>query len=143
MASPTVAQRIAALKSIPLFEGVSQQSLRGIVRMSSEMEAPAGQVLVQPRTAGSGLFIVEEGTVEVERSGKKIALGPGQFFGELSLLTPTTRTARVRATTAVRCLVIRRLDFRKILESEPRVALAMLEALARRMVADSGTDATG
>jgi CRP-like cAMP-binding protein len=82
---------------------------------------------------GSGLYILEEGTVEVERSGRKVKLGPGEFIGELALLTSTTRTARVRATTAVRCLAISRADFRNMLESEPKVAIAMLEALAKRL----------
>jgi CRP-like cAMP-binding protein len=133
MAKPTVAQRVQALKAIPLFENLSQRSLQRIVRMSTEVEVPAGRVLIQPRLEGSGLYVVEDGTVEVERSGRKVKLGPGEFIGELALLTSTTRTARVRAVTPVRCLAISRADFGKMLQSEPKLAIAMLEALAKRL----------
>lgn len=133
MATPTLAQRVEALKQIPLFQGLSQRSLQRIVRMSSEADFPTGHVLVQPRAEASGLFIIEEGTVEVDKLGRKIELGPGQFFGELALLTPTTRTARVRAKTPVRCLAINRSDFHKLLTTEPKIAISMLEVLAQRL----------
>jgi CRP-like cAMP-binding protein len=133
MVKPTMAERVEALKTIPLFEGLSQRALQRIVRMSGEVDVPAGQVLVQPRAEGSGMFIVEQGIVEVDKLGRKIELGPGQFFGELSLLTSTTRTARVRAKTPVRCLAINRSDFKKLLSSEPRIAISMLEVLAQRL----------
>ena len=97
------------------------------------MEASAGQVLVEARTAGSGMFVVEEGSVVVEREGRTIELGAGQFFGELALLTDTQRTARVRAKTYARLLAIGRDQFRELLESEPKIALAMLEVLAKRL----------
>ncbi len=133
MAKPTMAQRVAALKQIPLFEGLSQRSLQRIVRMSNEVDIPAGQVLVTPRAEGSGMFVIEEGIVEVDKLGRKLELGPGQFFGELALLTSTTRTARVRAKTAVRCLAINRTDFQKLLSTEPKIAISMLEVMAQRL----------
>jgi CRP-like cAMP-binding protein len=136
MDRPTIDQRLQTLKSIPLFEGFSRASLRTILDMSGELEAAPGQVLVQPKMEGSGLFVIEEGTVVVERSGKNIELGPGQFFGELALLTATTRTARVRAKTPARLIAIGRSEFRKLLDSEPKMAIAMLEVLAKRL-ADS------
>lgn len=126
-------ERIATLKSIPLFEGLSDASLEQVLDVAGEFEAGAGQVLVQPRTEGTGMFVIEEGTVTVERGGKAIELGQGQFFGELALLTSTARTARVRAKTDVRCLAIRRDAFAALLESEPAIAVAMLHVLARRL----------
>lgn len=79
------------------------------------------------------MFVVEEGTVVVERDGKHIELGAGQFFGELALLTDTKRTARVRAKTDSRLLAIGRDEFKVLLESEPGLALNMLEVLAQRL----------
>lgn len=130
---PTDAERAAALKNIPLFADLAQAARERIVHIAGEFEASAGQVLVQPKTAGSGLFVVEEGTVVVERDGREIELGPGQFFGELALLTDTPRTARVRARTNALLLAISREEFGKLLEAEPRIALGMLEVLARRL----------
>lgn len=60
-------------------------------------------------------------------------LGPGQFFGELALLTDTKRTVRVQAKTDARLLAIRRDEFNTLIQSEPKMALAMLEVLAKRL----------
>ena len=80
------------------------------------------------------MFVLEEGTVAVEVPGKTIELGPGEFFGELSLLVPeSTRVARVRATTAVRCVAISRAAFEELIEGEPAFTLAMLHVVARRL----------
>ena len=64
-----------------------------------------------------------------------MSLGPGEFVGELSLLADTDRLARVRAVTPVRGLAIARTAFFELLEEEPRIALAMLPVLARRLAA--------
>jgi CRP-like cAMP-binding protein len=88
---------------------------------------------------GSGLFVIEDGTVLVELPNRKAELGAGECFGELALLTPeAVRTARVRAKTPVRVLAISRYDFRSLLESEPKLALSMLETLASRLAHASG-----
>lgn len=130
---PTDTERAAALANIPLFARLPEATRRRIVDIAGELEAAAGQVIIQPRTEGSGMFVVEEGTVVVEREGKHIELGEGEFFGELALLADTPRTARVRAKSDARLLAIRRDEFRKLLESEPALALGMLEVLARRL----------
>jgi CRP-like cAMP-binding protein len=130
---PTDSERASALQTIPMFAGLSEATRMSIVEIAGELEASAGQVLVQPRAEGSGMFVVEEGTVVVERDGKHIELGAGDFFGELALLTDSKRTARVRAKTDCRLLAIGRDEFRVLLESEPGLALSMLEVLARRL----------
>jgi CRP-like cAMP-binding protein len=133
----TEVERLERLRAIPLFDHLSDGSLRSVLECVNEFEAPRGQVLVQPAEAGAGLFIVEEGTVIVELRDRQVELGEGQFFGELSLLTEAGHIARVRAKTPVRCLALRRDEFDRLLESEPSMAMAMLKALARRM-AESG-----
>jgi CRP-like cAMP-binding protein len=130
---PTDDERAAALSSIPLFAGLSEESRKRIAAMAGELEAGAGQVLVEAGTEGSGMYVVEEGSVVVERAGRTIELGPGQFFGELALLTDTQRTARVRARTNARLIAIGRTQFRQLLDSEPTMAVSMLEVLAKRL----------
>lgn len=81
------------------------------------------------------MFVIEEGTVAVGISGKNLELGPGDFFGELALLTEdATHTARVAAATPLRCLAIRRDDFDELLESEPRLAIRMLRTVPQRLI---------
>jgi voltage-gated potassium channel len=132
--------RIQRLRAIPLFAGLPDGSLEHIAAAVTSTEAPAGQVLIEQGHPGSGLLILEEGTVVVERPGRaSLEAGPGEFFGELALLTPEgVHTARVRARTPVRLLAISRAEFARLLDEEPRIAVAMLPTLARRMVQSLG-----
>ena len=131
--------RIQQLRALPLFAELPGPSLERVAAMATEVELRPGQVLIQPNAAGSGMYVLQDGTVTVELRGRTIELGPGEFFGELSLLVPdATRSARVRAATPVRCLALSRADFEALLESEPALAVSMLRTLARRLLKEIG-----
>jgi voltage-gated potassium channel len=134
MVDPTSAERIENLRKVPLFADLSDDALDQVVRFATEFECAAGHVLVQPNQPGAGLFVIEEGTVTVDLPGRKVELGPGEFFGELALLHEhATHTARVHAASPLRCLAIRRDDFDELLETQPRIAVAMLKIVAQRL----------
>jgi CRP-like cAMP-binding protein len=125
---------VEKLREIPLFMDLQDHTLERIAELSTEFEEPAGWVLVEVGQPGSGMFVLAEGTVEVRTpDGRAWALGPGEFFGELALLTDHPRNARIQARTSVRCLAISRLDFQKLLKEDPEIALAMLPRLAQRI----------
>jgi len=127
---------VARLRTVPLFAEVGDEHIQRIVAAGTEFEVDGGYVLVERGQPGSGMFVILEGTVEVEvPNDSPVALGPGEFFGELSLLTDSPRLARVRAVTPVRGLAIDRTAFGDLLRDEPRIALAMLPVLARRLAA--------
>ena len=131
----TGANRTTRLRAIPLFASLEAGALERIGELATELEARAGQVLTRANEPGAGMFVVEEGTVAVELRSRTIEFGPGEFFGELSLLVPDARRiARVRATTDARLLAVSRADFAALLESEPRIAVSMLPVLAQRLV---------
>ena len=122
------------LRELPLFQGVSEAGLERIAACAGEVNGAPGQVLALPGDPGSGMFVILEGTVNIDARGGHFALGPGDFFGELALLNPhAERVARVRASSMVRCLGIPRDDAIALVESEPAVALTMLRELARRL----------
>jgi CRP-like cAMP-binding protein len=122
------------LRAIPLFEDLSEAGLEQVVACAGEIECEPGQVLAVPGDPGSGMYIVLEGEVSVEiRGGFHAELGPGNFFGEIALLVPSGRVARVRAATKARCLSVPRKDALELLESEPSLAIRMLRELARRL----------
>jgi CRP-like cAMP-binding protein len=126
--------RLEKLRTIPLFEHLNDEALREVLAHSTEFEAEPEHVLVQPNQPGTGLFILEEGSVTVELRGRTKELKPGEFFGELALLREDeTHTARVCTATHVRCLAIRRDDFDQLLEKEPSIAIAMLKTVAKRL----------
>jgi CRP/FNR family transcriptional regulator, cyclic AMP receptor protein len=126
------------LRSAPLFAELPDDALERVKETVSEFDAAEGAVLVQPGAQGSGLYIVCQGTVAVETRGAgTIELGPGECIGELSLLTPATRSARVWAKTPVHGLAVSRHDFTEMLEKEPQIAISMLGVLARRLIETS------
>jgi CRP-like cAMP-binding protein len=122
------------LRAIPLLSGASQAGLERLSACVGVIEAEPGRVLTLPGDPGSGMFVLLEGRVTIEARGGSFELGPGDFFGEVALLSPgTVRVARVRAATDVRCIGIPRDEALAFVESEPTVALTMLRELARRL----------
>jgi voltage-gated potassium channel len=134
----TLKERVEALSGAPIFGRLSPASLQRVARTATEFDAPEGQVLIEPRMPGSGMFVLLEGVASVDVRGRASRdLAPGECFGELALLLPEgERQARVRAKTPVRCLALARDDFRSLLVSEPELALGLLETLAARLVAN-------
>jgi CRP/FNR family transcriptional regulator len=124
----------SALRAIPILAELDEDALAELAERTTEFDAPAGSVLVEVGQPGAGLFLLEEGEVEVDVPDRRVViLAPGSFFGEAALLTDRPRNARVRARTAVRCRALSRIDFERALERYPQIALAMLRALAERM----------
>jgi CRP-like cAMP-binding protein len=121
------------LRGIPLLRDASDAALERVATSAGEMSCEEGQILALQGDPGSGMFVILDGTVSVEWRGGSVELGPGDFFGELTLLAPGgTRIARVRASSHVTCLAIPRDDALAVVESEPAVAFAMLKEIARR-----------
>jgi CRP-like cAMP-binding protein len=126
--------RLDALRRVPLFATLPESDLDHLAQAVNEVEVPPGQLLVQPGTAGTGMFFIAEGTAVVETKRDEIELGPGQFFGELALIsTDATRTARVRAKTPLRCLALDRASFRALVTEHPDVAASLLEVALGRL----------
>ena len=126
--------RRARLREIPLFAELDDEALERVAAIASEAEFPAHAVLIERGQPGSGMFVILEGTARVELRDRDVDLGPGEFVGDLSLLVDQLpRAARVFAAEPVRCLAISRADFAGLLESEPRMAVAMLRVVAGRL----------
>ena len=133
--------RLEALRRVPLFAELGDEELTHLAGAVNEVEVPSGQLLVQPGTAGTGMFFIAEGTAVVETKRDEIELGPGQFFGELALMRPDAiRTARVRAETPLRCLALDRASFRSLVATHPDVAAALLEVALGRLAENAGVD---
>jgi CRP-like cAMP-binding protein len=111
------------LGELPLFAGLDDAQLDRLAAATTEFEAPAGQALIERGRPGSGMFVLEEGQAVVEAPEGTREIGPGDVFGERSLLgEDIERTARVRARTDVRCLAIARPELERLLAEDPRLA---------------------
>jgi CRP/FNR family transcriptional regulator, cyclic AMP receptor protein len=127
--------KIAQLRGIPMLAALPDDALRHLAGTANDFDAPAGQVLIQPNQPGSGLLILTSGRATIELGPQTLECGAGEWLGELSLLVDDlVHVARVRAATDVRGFAISRGDFDALLNSDARIALAMLRALARRLV---------
>ena len=108
------------LRALPLFADLDDDQLDRLATCTSEFDAPAGQALIERGRVGSGLFVLEQGQAVVEAPEGTRELGPGDVFGERSLLGEDgERTARVRAQTDVRCLAIARAELERVIAERP------------------------
>jgi CRP-like cAMP-binding protein len=126
--------RTDLLARAPLFARVDAEGIARIARRVVEVEFPKDHVIARQGDVGTGFFLVASGTVRVVRDGETIAkLGPGDFFGELSVLDGQPRIAQVIADEPTVCLALASWDFEAVVKEQPTVALAILRGLAGRL----------
>ena len=105
-----------------------------IAAVAVEVEFPADHAIARQGEIGTGFFVIVDGGARVVRDGRTVArLGPGDFFGELSVLDGQPRIAQVLADGPTTCLALATWDFEAVLLAEPRVSLAILRGLAGRL----------
>jgi CRP-like cAMP-binding protein len=130
--------KIELLKGVPLFGRCSKKELAEIATIADEIDLPEGRQLTKEGGRGREFFVLLEGNADVRRKRRKVkSLGPGDFLGEIALVTRTPRTATVTTTSPVRALVVTEQNFRRLLERSPDVQIKVLEALAERVAATS------
>jgi len=126
------------LKTVPLFSHCSGRELQSIASIADEVELPEGKVLTREGERGREFFIILDGAAEVSRKDEKVnTLGPGDFLGEIALLTHVPRTATVTTVEPTRALVITGPDFRSLLRRVPEIQVNVLEALAQRLAPEA------
>ena len=129
-----MADEIELLSRIPLFQGVPKKDLRMLAKVATDMTYEPGTRLSTQHELGVTFFVVVEGEADVAVNGQVInRLKGGDFFGEMSIIDRSPRSADVVAVTPLRALVFTRWVFRPFLKDHPDVAWAMLEELVRRI----------
>jgi CRP-like cAMP-binding protein len=132
-----VASKSDVLKRVPLFEGCSKADLAKIARIADEIDLPEGKELIRENELARQFFILTDGWADVRRKGRKVnTLGPGDFFGEIGLVTDRLTSATVTTTEPARALVITRASFKSLLRDAPSIQLKVLSALAERVAGD-------
>jgi CRP-like cAMP-binding protein len=127
-------EKLDMLQGVPLFAGLDRHHIERLGMLTEEVDVPVGKVLIRQGEHGDDLMVVVSGQVGVERDGARInQLGPGEFFGEISLIAGGPRTATVTAEAPTRLLVVNRRDFHALMEEFPAVAAQVLVTLAHRL----------
>jgi CRP/FNR family transcriptional regulator, cyclic AMP receptor protein len=122
------------LAEVPLFSACSRKDLQRIAKASDEVEVKAGRVLVDQGKTGHEFFLILDGSATVRANNRKVAsLGPGQYFGELSLLSREPRDASVTADTDMKLLILGQREFTGLLDSIPGLASKILSIMAKRL----------
>jgi CRP/FNR family transcriptional regulator, cyclic AMP receptor protein len=122
------------LKRIWLFSGCTQAELRRIQKVLKEVTVPTETLLVEEGQPGLMFFIVVTGRATVNRGRRKVAvLGPGDCFGELSLLDQKPRSASVICDTDMTLLVLMQRHFQKVLRATPSMSQKLLKTMAGRL----------
>jgi len=127
-------EKVELIKGVPLFSRCSKRDLQRIASIADEIDLPEGKVLMREGERGREFFALLEGEAEVDKDGTSInRLGPGDFFGEIALISRSPRTATVTTASPVRALVVTDQAFRRLLDESPDVQLKVMEALAERL----------
>jgi CRP/FNR family transcriptional regulator, cyclic AMP receptor protein len=132
--SPSPEHTTQLLAQTRLFAGIDAEGLARIAARMTELEVPADRVIARQGEIGTGFFVIVSGMVRVVRDGEVLAeLGPGDFFGELSVLDGKPRNAQVVTTEPTTCLALASWEFEAVVREQPSVALAILRELAGRL----------
>jgi CRP/FNR family transcriptional regulator, cyclic AMP receptor protein len=127
-------RRAELLGACRLFSTVQPTDLVNLAERAVEVDFPPDRVIARQGEIGTGFFVVVAGSVRVVRDGEELAvLGPGEFFGELSVLDGKPRVAQVVSVTETRCLALASWDFEAALLANPSLSLAILRGMAERL----------
>ncbi len=122
------------LQRVPLFSGLGRRELERVANSMKERRFQKGDTVTSEGRGGVGFFVIDEGEAEVTVHGEERArLGPGDYFGEIALITESDRTATITAETDMRCYGMTMWDFRPLVESNASIAWNMLQSLAQKL----------
>lgn len=137
----TKKEGVERLGQVPMFSSLSKRQLSRLWDRMKIVHHSPGHVIVHEGRGGHGFHIVLDGTVRVQRPGKKIILGPGQFFGEMSLIDEGPRTADVTAETHVETAVLTSGEFRFVARKDPEFLWKLLVHSTERLRAEQSSAA--
>jgi len=126
--------QLDALRRVPLFGGLNKAQLSEVAKLTTQLPAKPGSALTKQGQHAREFVLLLEGEARVERDGAHVGrLGPGDFFGELSLLDGQPRTATITAETPCTLLVVEPRAFSSLLENAPGLDRAIMTALCARL----------
>lgn len=129
--------KFAALKQSSLFAKMPEKHLKEIASKSTVNHYEAGAAIIEENDPQAvAFYIVLEGKVAISQAGKEVnTIGPGGYFGEVSLLSHdyTPRTAQCTASEPTECLVLVKWDFQAMVKNSPDMAFVIMSNLAERL----------
>lgn len=126
------------LRDIPIFSELQEDTLQKIYNSGFIKSYKKNDIILSEEDAGNSMFFIVEGKVKVLRSDedKEIIislLGPGEFFGEMSILDGMGRSATVTAVENSKLFILQRNEFLDLLTNHPEVSISLLRELSIRL----------
>ena len=127
------------LERVPFLAALQPRDREALAAYVTRRHFRKGDTIFQKEDPGQSLFIVESGSVRIYLPSPQGAdltlavLGPGDFFGDLSLLDGSPRSAGAAASSETTALTLERADFIALVRSRPEAAVAVLAVVARRL----------
>ncbi|HEY1257872.1 MAG TPA: cyclic nucleotide-gated ion channel [Stellaceae bacterium] len=125
---------------VPFFQKVGASIIAEVAWLLRPLNYPAGSVVVRRGERGDCMYFIASGEVEIKLDPEPLRLGPGDFFGEIALLTGAPRTATVVAVDACTLLRLDIVEFRELMGRRPDLTHVILDAANRRL--DAGRPAS-
>jgi CRP/FNR family cyclic AMP-dependent transcriptional regulator len=125
---------VVALRTVPLLRGLSDRELQSVARYVREDTFRAGDNIVTEGETGGPFYLIIEGTAKAIVGGRsRGTIGPGQAFGEISLIDQGVRSATIRAETDMKTLAVTSWNFLSLLEDNWKLAHKVMVELCRRI----------
>jgi CRP/FNR family cyclic AMP-dependent transcriptional regulator len=129
-----MAVTIEQLRRVPLFRGLNDGDLKKILSIGKEVRHEPGSSVVEADKSGVGFHLIVEGNAAIHVGDTQIAsFGPGDYFGEMSLIDGKPRSATVTADGTLTTFAIPAWDFERLMMQHPSIMRAMLVALSGRI----------
>ena len=126
------------MNQVPMFSGLSKAEINSLQRLMTAVSINSGKTVVREGDVGREFMIILSGTASVSRQGNKFAtLGPGDFFGEMSLLGKGPRSATVTAETDLLVEALNRREFATMLHKNPEIAEKILADACGRSIQEA------
>jgi len=127
-------EKLELLKRTPLLAGLGRKDLEEVGRLADEVDLKADHVLMREGDVGREFFVIVEGQVRIDKGGRSIrTMGPGEFVGDIALVTERPRTATATTETPCRLLVLGHREFHQLMDQYPSIRLSVLESMAVRL----------
>ena len=125
---------VESLERLALFADLTHAQVESVAHRFEETVFAAGERVLRQGLSGGALYVIVAGEAVLRINGvERGRFGPGEFFGEISVLTGETPNADIEAATLLRCLEIPDVAVEPFLVEHPRVMFRMLRTEARRL----------
>jgi len=127
-------EKMQALKAVPLFQGFSDKDLARVAEITKEVHHEDGEFVMEEDRSAVGFHLILTGEADASTGGEVVnTMGPGDFFGEMSLIDGQPRSATVTASGPLTTLAIPAWNFNRLLDEHPEMMRALLVELSARI----------